>query len=182
MTQYTIARGRTTRPAAASGFAQVKQVAHGTVTLSDTNATAPATTGPLAGDTYYLAKLPKGAVIVGGSIKGSRVASGTSSGSTCLTMVLGIDGTFTDGAGTSYGTYASGASALGTFAPDYTRVSGVREESGMNSQVGGLLYTTGPLTMTSDGTAVLNIVTSASSFISASTITLELEYYMGTHA
>lgn len=181
MTRYTALAARSTKQAAAAGWAGTKKTAFGTIRLSVGDGTAPVTEGPLAGDVYHMCKLPKGALIVGGRIFGSRISSGTSAGSTALQMVIGLEGPFTDGVGTTYVSYASGASALGYVSIDYSRVSGVRGESGMDVNLGGLLYTTGSILLTGDQNAVVNIVVSAVSFISASVLSLEVDYYMQTH-
>ena len=66
-------------------------------------------------DIYLMCKLPKGAVVFGGRFRSSRLASGTSAGSTTLALNFGLNGAFTDALGVSY----SAASASVAFGSGY---------------------------------------------------------------
>jgi hypothetical protein len=183
MTTYVGARARRGTNAHAVGWAGVKNTAFGTVTFgADQNPpTATLTDGPKAGDVYHLAKVPKGAVIVGGRIFGGKVASGTSAGCTLLQWAIGLPGPFRGGDGTSYSTYASGASALGLVSVNNDAVCGLHPAGALNYNLAGLLYSTGPITILDDQVVVVQSVVSATSFISASVLSVEVDYYMGTH-
>lgn len=182
MTTYTATRAGTTKTAAAVGWAQQQLIAVGNIPNVGASAgTAPVTTGPLIGDIYRMIKLPKGAVITGGRLKGSRMSSGTSFGSSSLAFNVGFTGAFKTTDGTSYGV-TTASNALGNIGCDYAAIPAYRSDSGLDMALGGLLYTTGPLTLSEDCFAQLTVTGSAVSFVSGANITLEIEYYMGVHA
>ncbi len=54
----------------------------------------------------------------------------------------------------------------------------VKMESGVNFPLGGLLLSVGPLTLSEDQFAQVKFVGSATSFISASAMHLEIDYYV----
>ena len=84
-------------------MAGYRAVAVGSIVLGADLGTAPETTGPLNNDIYHMVKLPKGAVVFGGRFRSSRIASGTSAGSTTMQLNIGLTGAFTTPDGTSYG-------------------------------------------------------------------------------
>lgn len=141
--------------------------------------TAPVTTGPLVGDVYTMVKLPAGAVVVGGRVRGSRLSSGTSFGSSALAFNAGFSGAVKTLDGTSYGSTSS-SNALGVISPSYAEVSGAVYDSGLDYQLGGLLYTSGPILLTEDQFAQLKVTVSAVSFVSAGALSMEVQYYMAT--
>ena len=183
MTTYLAPEAGPTRVPNAVGWAGEKKTVVGCIpNLGASVSTAPVTTGPLVGDIYKMVKLPKGAVIIGGKVFGSRASSGTSNGSIGLAFNVGLSGAFKTSDGTSYGA-TTASQALGiTMAVGYEAVAGGKGDSGMNMPLGGLLYTLGPLTLSEDQWATITITTSAVSFISAAALSLEVEYYMGVHA
>lgn len=184
MTVYTASTAGAGKQAKSSGFAGQKLTATGSVILADTRGTTVVTSGPLSGDVYRLVKLPAGAIVVGGRFFGSRIASGTSAASTTMQLNIGFSGAFKDTIdGTSYGG-TTASQALGAAVPqDYSEASvgGIKSESGANFALGGLLYTLGPLRLTEDQWAQVAFVGSATSFISGSQMTLQIDYYMGQH-
>lgn len=177
MATFTATRAGSRVFSAGAGWAQDKKVAWGTIEI---------TANPAPADIYQMCKIPKGAVIVGGRLLGERLGSGTSAGSISYTLNVGIDGTLKVTDATSYGT-ASTSNALGTIASiDYAAVVGVRGESGLDMPLGGLLYTTGPFTVTGgaasaeEAFAIVTYQTSTTSFITG-TMSLEVDYYIGSH-
>lgn len=184
MVTYTT-RQASGRPSLSVGFAGQKQTAVGVVVLDVLRGTTVVTSGPLSGDIYRMVKLPKGAVITGGRLWASRFASGTSAASTTCQLNIGLTGAFKDLVDrTSYGA-TTASQALGVSVPvDFAEASigSVKAESGLNMALGGLLYTLGPLELTEDQYAQIKFVGSATSFISGSQMSLEVEYYMGSHA
>ena len=183
MTTYTSKAAA--KPANAVGFSGNRLTAWGTIILDSTRGTAPVTTGPLSGDIYRMVKLPAGAVIIGGRLIASRIASGTSAASTTMQLNIGLSGAFKDTIdGTSYGS-TTASQALGVSVPiDFAEASvgSIKSESGLNMALGGLLYTLGPLKLSEEQFAQIVFVGSATSFISASQISLGIDYYMGVHA
>jgi hypothetical protein len=173
------------KPANSVGWSGQKITAVGTFVLADTRNTAPVTTGPLSGDVYRFVRLPQGAVIVGGRLFASRFGSGTSAASVTAQLNIGLSGAFKDLIdGTSYGA-TTASQALGALVPiDFAEASvgSIKSESGLNQALGGLLYTLGPLRLTEECFAQITFSGSVTSFISGAAISLEVEYYMGTHA
>lgn len=166
----------------AVGWTGQKQVAVGTIPDVGASAgTATVTTGPVSGDIYRMVKLPKGAVVVGGRVFGSRMSSGTSYGSSSLSFNAGFSGTIKSLAGVSYGT-TSTSNALGAINPAYAEISGLTNDSGLDHRLGGLLYSVGPLVLSEDQFVQLKVTGTAVSFVSAGCLSLEVEYYMGVHA
>ena len=80
MTDYTATAAGTTKPISAEGGGGDELVINNTYT--------PGTI--LAGDRFLMARLPKGAVIVGGRVYGGNLDS-TGSGSALLDMDVGVD-------------------------------------------------------------------------------------------
>lgn len=129
------------------------------------------TTTLAANDRILMARLPKGAVIVGGRVYGGNLDT-TGSGSALLDMDLGVDmgGTVdTDQLG-NFGIWSSAA------------VAGYKPEVGYDMPLGGLLRTAGPQTMTGDYNHVyLTVVASAAGQTSGS-VGLEIHYRIGAHS
>jgi hypothetical protein len=182
MATYTSKQAQADKSPAAVGWAGQKLAAVGTIPdVSAAAGTATVTTGPVSGDIYRMVKVPKGAVVTGGRVFGSRMSSGTSYGSSSLSFNCGFSGAIKTMAGVSYGA-TSTSNALGAILPNYTDVSGITGESGLNHVLGGLLYTTGPLEVLEDQWVQLKVTGTAVSFVSAAALSLEVNYYMGTHA
>lgn len=173
MTTYTAARANPTFPANASGWSGQKQIATGAIQL---------TTLLAATDVIKMCKLPRGAVVTGGRLRGSRLASGATAASQSMVLNFGFDVSCTTFTGTNV-TTASTSTALGaSLIPNAAAVTDVKD-SGYNWALGGLLVSDGPLTLQDDGTVKITVVASAGagSFVSG-VIYLDVEYYMGTHA
>lgn len=172
MTVFTATRGAATRASAAAGLASSKITAWGTIEV---------TTIPVAADIYQMCKLPKGAVILGGRLLGNQLGSGTSFGSTCLTLNIGVDCAITLPNGTAV-TTASTSTALGVLTPEGT-AQPWKTEVGYNQPLGGLLISDGPFTLGDNATVQMAVATvvGAGSFTTG-TLTLEVDYYMGSHS
>src|SRR6185436_16724683 len=170
-------------PASGSGWSGQRLTKWNTVILADTRGTTPITSGPLDGDVYRMVRLPKGAVVIGGHVYASRFASGTSAASTICKLNIGFSGAFKDLVdGTSYGA-TTASQALGAQVPvDFAEASigSIKGESGLNFALGGLLYSLGPLKITEEGGvwAQIKFCGSGTSFISGSTISMGIDYYM----
>lgn len=164
-----------------AGWSGTKKSAVGTIpNVSAAAGTATVTTGPISGDIYRMVKLPKGAVVTGGRVFGSRMSSGTSYGSSSLSFNCGFSGAVKSLAGTSYGATTT-SNALGAINPHYAAVSGIITDSGLDHNLGGLLYTVGPLVCTEDQFVQLTVTGTAVSFVSAGCLSLEVDYYIGAH-
>lgn len=173
-------------PPTTSGWQGQRITKWNTVILADTRGTTPVTSGPLDGDVYRMIRLPKGAVVIGGHVYASRFASGTSAASTTCKLNIGFSGAFKDLVdGTSYGA-TTASQALGAQVPvDFAEASigSIKGESGLNFALGGLLYSLGPLKITEEGVwAQIKFCGSGTSFISGSTISMGIDYYMAEHA
>lgn len=173
MTTYTATAAQPTRPANSSGWAGEKQTATGAITLSTLLA---------ATDVIKMCKIPRGAIVTGGRLRGSRLASGATAASQSMVLNFGVDVSVTTFTGTNV-TTASTSTALGaSLIPNAAAVTDVKD-SGYNWALGGLLVSDGPFRMQDDGTVKITVVASAGagSFVSG-TVYLDIEYYMGTHA
>lgn len=173
MTTYTATRAGTLKPIAASGWAQQKQTAYGTIEV---------TTIPAATDIITMCKLPKGAVVIGGRLWGDKLASGATSASESMQIAIGIDAAATLADGTAAGAASMVNSLFTTNILSGIAVSVLKVETGYNMPLGGLLITSGPFRC--EGDANVNIVIQASagagSFISG-TLSLAVDYVMGQH-
>jgi hypothetical protein len=161
MTDYNATAAGTTKPISGEGGGGDELVINNTYT--------PGTI--LAGDRFLMARLPKGAVIVGGRVYGGNLDS-TGSGSALLDMDVGVDmgGTVdTDQLG-NFGVWSSAA------------VTGVKPEVGYDMPLGGLLRTAGPQTMTGDYNNVYITCVASAAGQTAGTIGLELRYKIGQHS
>jgi hypothetical protein len=182
MATYVASQAGAAKVPNAVGFAGQKQVAVGIIPdVSAAAGTATVTTGPISGDIYRMVKLPKGAVVVGGFVRGSRMSSGTSYGSSSLSFNAGFSGLIKTLGGTSIG-LTTVSNALGAINPTYAEVSGVNNDSGLDHRLGGLLYSLGPLVLQEDQFVQLKVTGTAVSFVSAGALSLEVDYYMGVHA
>lgn len=141
-----------------SGGAGNEQV----VTATYTNTGSPTLA---ANDQIILARLPKGAVIVGGRVFGGNLDT-TGSASALLDIDIGVDmgGTVdTDQLG-NFGIWASAA------------VAGYKPEVGYDMPLGGLLRTVGPQTMTGTYNNVFATIVASAAGQTSGSITLELRY------
>ena len=143
-----------------------------------------------ANDTYYFGKLPKGAVVTGGRLYSGRLASGVCAASTLLALTVGFDHIMANQSGTTY-SVASLTSALGFFGPiSFTTAtegaSGctMKFESGFSAPFGGILLINGPLTTTTDPTAVFATLSASAGSQSGISgyLNIELDYYTGTYS
>jgi hypothetical protein len=167
MTTYTATRAAATFPVFKPVGSGVRSTAWGSIQL---------TTALAANDVIKLCKLPRGAIVTGGRIKGSKLASGATAASQSMVLNVGVDASITTGLGTNVAkTSTSTALASGTI-PNGAGVTGV-SDAGYNWPLGGLLVTDGPFTTQDDATVYVTVVASAgsASFVSG-VLTLEVDY------
>jgi len=163
MTDYTATAAGTTKPISAEGGGGDELVVN--------NIYTPGSTTILAGDRLLMARLPKGAVIVGGRLYGKNLDS-VGSGSALLDMDVGVDmgGTVdTDQLG-NFGILSSAA------------VTGSKPEVGYDYPLGGLLRTAGPQTMTGDYNNVYITCVASAAGQDSGAIGLEIRYKIGSHS
>lgn len=164
MTDYTATAAGATKPVGGFGG--------GADELVSNTRYAPGATVLLANDRIKMARLPKGAVILGGRLYGANLDS-TGSGSALLDVDVGVDmgGTVdTDMLG-NFGVISSAA------------VAGVKPEVGYDMPLGGLLRTQGPQTMTGDYNDVyITVVASAAGQTETGSLGLEIRYRIGSHS
>jgi hypothetical protein len=126
-----------------------------------------------------MAKLPKGAVIVGGALTGGPLDS-VGAGSACSTINIGVNKAVVTPLGTTV-TAASTSdclAALWALGSDAVALVGYRSETGRNRPLGALLLSQGPLRCTDDCEAEIIFVTSAGGLNASTTMTLRIDYYM----
>lgn len=173
-TNFVATRAGTRVPSASTGWAQDLKRAWGTIEVS---------TAPTNGDQYYLCKLPKGAMIVGGYLQGDKLDS-SGSGSACLTVNIGVDAAVTTATGTSV-TTASTSNALASawaLGPDAAAVTGYKPDAAVrNMPLGSLLLTDGPLLVSDECNVIVKATNTACGFTTG-TLTLLVDYYMSQHA
>ena len=161
------------RPVVAEGNARSIHVATGAIEL---------TTALAATDIITLCRVPKGAVIVGGRLRGDKLASGATAASESLTIAIGIDQAATLWDGTAVGSGSMVNALMSTQILSGIAVGTIKPETGYDMPLGGLLITSAPFLVGAD--ANVNVVIQASagagSFISGS-LNIEVEYYMGQH-
>lgn len=163
MTDYTATAAGTTKPISGEGGGGDELVVN--------NIYTPGSTTLLANDRVLMARLPKGAVIVGGRLYGKNLDS-VGSGSALLDVDVGVDmgGTVdTDQLG-NFGVISSAA------------VTGVKPEVGYEYPLGGLLRTAGPQTMTGDYNNVYVTVVASAAGQDSGMVGLELRYKIGSHS
>lgn len=173
MATYTAAAASPTRPANASGWSGNHQVAIGTLDIQ---------TALAATDVLKMCKLPRGAVVFGGRLFGDTLASGATAASQSMVLNFGVDASVTTALGTNV-TVLSTSTALGSgLIPNGAAVANVKD-AGYAWALGGLLVTDGPIKLQDDATVYVTVVASAGagSFVSG-TISLEVDYFMGSHA
>jgi hypothetical protein len=126
----------------------------------------------LANDRILVARLPKGAVIVGGRLFGAN-ADSTGSGSALLDVDVGVDmgGTVdTDQLG-NFGVLSAAA------------VTGVKPEVSYEYPLGGLLRTAGPQTMTGDynNVYITCVASAAGNDSNSGSLGVEIRYRISRH-
>lgn len=171
MATFRATRSSAKRPAAAVGWAASTQKAWGTIEID---------TLPVALDAYEMLRLPKGAVVLGGTLYGDKLASGTSFGSQNLAWNVGVNVAVVTPDGTTVSTLST-STAMGNIKPEGAALD-LKNDTGYNQAVGGLLVTHGPFRLTDNGLVSL-ICTSAPTIgsFSTGTISLVVEYAMEQH-
>jgi hypothetical protein len=165
MTDYVATGAETTNQPRSHGGAGDEQVAYSI----KTGITA---TSLLANDRILVARLPKGAVIVGGRLFGAN-ADSTGSSSALLDVDVGVDmgGTVdTDQLG-NFGILSAAA------------VTGVKPEVSYEYPLGGLLRTAGPQTMTGDynNVYITCVASAAGNDSNSGSLGVEIRYRIGRH-
>lgn len=140
-------------------------------------------TAPVNGDVWYMCKLPKGAMIVGGSLQGDKIDS-AGSGSACLTINIGVDASLTTATGTNV-TTASTSNALASawaLGPDTVAVTGYKNDTAVrNVPLGSLLLTDGPLYCQDESNVIVKVTNTVCGFTTGD-VFLYVDYYISTTA
>ena len=127
-TSDQVASGRTPSNIQASGTVQR---VYGAIDIA---------TNPTDGDIYELVKLPAGATVVGGYLRGEDLDTGTEALDIDIGWAAnGVDSADPDGFGN-----------LGTWTGD--AVTGIKPEAGIYYPLGGVLFSAGPKTFTVETT------------------------------
>jgi hypothetical protein len=174
MAQLRAAKAGTTVAAQGSGWAGVTQRAWGLYEHA---------VSPAAADTVVMCKLPKGALIVGGAVKGDKLDS-SGSGSSLASINIGLDAAVTTPDGTSVSTASTSNCLLAALnlGPDAAAVTGYKPEAGVrNVPLGGLLLTHGPLRTSAECHAYVTWTASALAFATG-TMLLEIDYIVDQHS
>lgn len=174
MAIQTATRAGFSKSSASAGWAQDVKRQWGSLELTAT---------PLLGDVLQMVKLPKGALIIGGALKGDKIDS-VASGSFLMSVNIGLDKAVTIVADGTSVTAASTSNALASawsIGPDAAAVTGYKPDSNVrNVPLGGLLLTNGPLLTTDECFAQITVNASALAFTTG-TLILEVDYYMAQH-
>lgn len=173
MAQLRATRAGTKVPSAASGWNSQVQKAWGYYEHD---------ASPAAGDTVVFCKLPKGALVIGGYVKGDKLDS-VGSGSSLASINIGLDAAVTTPDGTSVAATSTSNCLLAALnlGPDTAAVTGYKPESGVrNVPLGGLLLTHGPLLTSAECHAYVTWTASALAFTTG-TMILEVDYIMTQH-
>lgn len=174
MAQLRATAAGTKVPANSSGWAGEQQTAWGYYEH---------TVSPAAGDTVVFCKLPKGALVIGGRVKGDKLDS-AGSGSSLASINIGLDAAVTTPAGTSVSTASTSNCLLAALnlGPDTAAVTGYKPEAGVrNIPLGGLLLTDGPLLTTAECHAYVTWTASSLAFTTG-TMILEVDYIVAQHS
>lgn len=174
MAVYVASRASPNRPSVAVGSAQDMKVAWGTIEWGAAGI-------PAAADTIIMAKLPKGAVIIGGRVTGDAIED-TSVGSGLLSINIGLDKAVVTATGTTV-TSASTSNALASnwvLGSDVLALqSGISLGSKRNIPLGSLLFSDGPLTVSDEANVYITV--GASTFrCTTGTLNLYVDYYQST--
>lgn len=141
------------------------------------------TVSPAAADTVVFCKLPKGALVIGGRVKGDKLDS-AGSGSSLASINIGLDAAVTTPAGTSVSSASTSNCLLASLnlGPDTAAVTGYKPESGVrNVPLGGLLLTDGPLLTSAECHAYVTWTASSLAFTTG-TMILEVDYIVSQHS
>lgn len=138
------------------GFAGNKKTGYGAYHVT--------TASPAAGDSIVMCRVPKGAVILGGRFRGSLLESSTSGATLDLDIGIISGDTDTDAFG-NLGVVVGAAK------------TGTQVETGYNYPFGGVLFSGGPLTLTSESEIGLTVVASATNYQSG-WLSLEVDYIL----
>ncbi len=168
-------RGGVGFPTQAAGWSGAQQRVWGTYEVGVT---------PAAADIIIMCKLPKGAMIIGGAVKGDKLES-AGSGSGLASVNIGLDAAVVTPDGTTV-TAASTSNCLLAalvLGPDTAAVTGYKPEAAVrNVPLGGLLLTHGPLRTTVEPTNVTVTFTASILALTTGTLMVEVDYYMAEHA
>jgi hypothetical protein len=167
-------KGGVLTPSASSGWANSVQRAYGIYEH---------TSSPAAGDVVVMCKLPKGALIVGGAVKGDKLDS-AGSGSSLASINIGLNAAVVDLAGTTVSASSTSNCLVASLnlGPDTAAVTGYKIDSGVrNIPFGSVLLTNGPL-LTTDETEVRVTWTASSLAFTTGTMIVEVDYVVVAHS
>lgn len=176
MANWTASRAGATRQTAAAGWAQDLKRQWGAYEFG-------ATEHPTISDTITMVKLPKGALIMGGALKGDKIDS-FDTGSALLSISIGLDKgvKLLDGTSVSSNSTTNAFASSWALGTDAGAITGYKPQTGVrNVPLGGLLYTDGPLLVTEEGTNVIVTVRASALALTTGTLLMEIDYYMGQH-
>lgn len=167
MTTYTATRAAAGFPEYKPGGSGDRAVAYGTIDL---------TTALAATDVIKMCKLPRGAVVLGGTILGDALASGATAASQSMVLNVGVDCSVTTATGTNVATTSTSTALASGTIPNGAAVANVKD-AGYNWPLGGLIKSDGPFTLQDNGTVYITVVASAGagSFTSG-TLSLVVDY------
>lgn len=176
MATYTATAAEAKAPAHSSGWSATKYTSRGQIRL---------TTLLAANDVIKVCKLPRGAVVVGGTLRGSKLASGATQASQSMVLNFGVDVSVKSVLTGTATTTLSTSTALGASMIPNAACVAEQNDAGYNWPLGGLLVTDGhgPFELEDDGTVYITVVASAGagSFVSG-TIYLDIDYYLNRHS
>jgi hypothetical protein len=133
------------------------------------------------GDKIELCKLPKGAVITGGWLKGDKLDS-NGSGSALASVNIGVDcavKAFSDRTSVSAASTSIALLSTWSIGPDAGAITGYQAAGVRNVPLGGLLSTMGPLE-TQDECKVYLTWSSSILALTTGTLIVEVDYFMAT--
>lgn len=176
MATYTSLAADAKAPAHSVGWSATKYTSRGQIRL---------TTLIAATDVIKMCKLPRGAVVVGGRLYGSKLASGDTGASQSMVLNIGVDASVKSVlTGTSVTTATTSTAIASGIIPNAASVTGVKD-AGYDWPLGALTVTDGigPFELEDDATVYITVVASAGggSFVSG-TIHLDIDYYMRRHS
>src|SRR5262245_15857641 len=177
MATFVATRAGVTRPTVNVGWANDSKTQWGAIAI---------TAKPSQNDVFQMLRLPKGALVYGGRLRGDKIDS-SASGSASLQVNIGFDKAVVIQGGTNAGVTVTASSTSNALAstwslgPDAAAVTGYKPDADVrNLPLGSLLLTDGPLLTTDETVVSVTIVTSCLALTTGDMI-LEVDYYMSQH-
>lgn len=163
MTIFTAKRAVAGYPVAGVGDSGTKKIAYGSIDVA---------VNPVADDTYEFCRLPAGATITGGYLRGDRLDTNATE-----TLDLDIGWAANGGSGTYDGVDADGLGNLGVLTGDVFALGNVANVVSYNYPLNGLLNTGVFPTFTAETVIQLTTIVTAATF-AAGTLSIVIEYTM----